>query len=109
MSDKTVRQFRVISLIGGLASVVGVGGLVAVGLTPLTYVAAKLLTQLFALLSIVGLIVSAIALVLARKGTLPFLQSPRAYIAASVGVLLPAAMVLLQFVKILQRLLTLRN
>ncbi|MBC8352500.1 MAG: hypothetical protein H8E66_10960 [Planctomycetes bacterium] len=105
MSDKTVGQFRWMSLIGGVTSIVGVGGLFVVSVSTMTFAVAALLTRMFVLLCVVGLVQSSIALVLARKGSVQFWIAPRAYVAACLGVVLPSALVLLHFVKILQRLM----
>lgn len=105
MSDKTIRQFHSMSLVGGACSLVGCGGLLAVGLTTLTLAVATILTQLFVLLSLFGLIVSTIGLVLARKALLPFWDNSRAYLSGCIGVALPAALVILYFARIVQRLL----
>ena len=83
------------------SSLVGVGGLLIVGLTTMTYAMAQVFTHVFVVISVVGLTASVLALVLARKGSVPFWDTPQAYAAACIGAALPSAVFLLQFVRIL--------
>ena len=76
-----------------------------VGLSTLTLGTAAVLTQLFVVASVLGLIISSVGLVFARKAALPVWDNSRDYLATCIGIALPAGLVALHFVRILQRLL----
>jgi hypothetical protein len=100
--SQQAHQFRILSFIGGGASVVGVG---VVGISQFLAIPAAAI-EVFVVLAVVGLIVSAIALVFARKSELPFWECAVAFGAASLGVAAPALMILSQFARIMQRLVS---
>jgi hypothetical protein len=106
MHEKTGQQFQQISYAGGGISVVGVAGLLAALVIKSKFASAASLAELFVLASVVGLIISTVALVLARKSSLPFWENLGAYVAASIGAILPSALILLHFARIVQRLMT---
>ena len=106
MHEKTGQQFQRISYAGGGISAVGVAGLLAALAVKSEFAWAASVAELFVLASVAGLIISTVALVLARKSPLPFGEYVGAYLAASIGAILPSVLILLHFASIVQRLMS---
>lgn len=104
MKQQPARQFQVAALIGGVVSLVGVAGISFDAMLMGSSEALRSTEQLSAVAAVVGMIVSSIALVFAWKSELRFAQRPDAYIIAGFGLGIPASLVLLHFLTIIQQL-----
>ncbi len=104
MSQQPVRQFRILAFAGGMISLVG-SAVVAIGVVITSQSGdTPQFVEPFAAFAIIGLIVSTIALMFAWKSKRAFWDCPVAYAIATVGVALPALLVIAKFLTIIQRL-----
>lgn len=106
MTQQPLRQFQVAAFVGSAISLVA-STVVAVNATLLAQLSfAPNVVELFAVVAVTGLIISAIALMFAWKSSRAFADCPLAYVAAAIGVALPGLLVCIRFAQIIQRLVT---